>query len=166
MASVKGARLRELALIKFPMFMFRIYSRLVRGKTLGARTAVFDAEGRVLLIKMSYVKGWQLPGGGVDAGETLRQAAIRELREEAEIEPLEPLTLHGIFSNDPKFRGDHVAVYVCRKYKQGAFKPGVEIVAAQFFAVDALPEDVNVGARLRIAEIVSGGKRVSDHWDA
>ena len=153
-------------MIKFPMFMFQFYSRLTRGKTLGARTAVFDELGRVLLIKQSYVKGWQLPGGGVDGGETLREAAIRELLEEANVEPLEALKLHGIFSNDGKFRGDHVAVFVCRKFKQGVFTPNWEITGAQFFATDALPADTNLGARARILEIISIDGALPDHWEA
>ena len=153
-------------MIKFPMVLFRFYSRIIRGKTLGARVAVFDDKGRVLLVKASYVKGWQLPGGGVDAGETLRQAALRELREEASVEPLDRLQLHGIFSNERVFSGDHVAVYVCRKFTQGEFRANIEITAAQFFAVDALPNDLNAGARLRIMEIISGGGPVPDSWDA
>jgi len=166
LASAKGVMLQRLVMIKFPMVLFRFYSRLTRGKTLGARTAVFDDNGRVLLIKQSYVKGWQLPGGGVDAGETMREAAIRELYEEANVEPLEALQLHGIYSNESKFRGDHVAVFICRKYKQGVFTPNIEITAAQFFATNALPVDVNAGAKARILEIVSGNVPSSDHWDA
>jgi len=165
LASAKGALEEDPNIMLFPMFLFQIYSRFRRGKTLGARTAVIDEQGRVLLIKASYVKGWQLPGGGVDGGETLREAAIRELKEEACVEPLDGLQLHGIFSNDRSFRGDHVAVYVCRKYTQGAFTPNWEITAAQFFAVDALPEDLNRGARLRIMEIISGGGTSTDHWE-
>lgn len=152
--------------MKFPMFLFKIYARVIRGKTLGARTAVFDDQGRVLLVKASYVKGWQLPGGGVDAGETLREAAIRELREEANVEALDGLQLHGVFSNEQTFRGDHVAVYVCRKFKRNEFKPNMEILAAQFFAADALPDDLNPGARLRILEIISGVGPKPDHWGA
>ena len=138
---------------------------MVRGKTLGARVAVFDDTGRVLLVKASYVKGWQLPGGGVDKGESLRGAALRELREEACVEPLDRLQLHGFFSNERAFRGDHVAVYVCRKFKQGEFKANMEITAAQFFVTTLLPTDINPGARLRILEIISGGGPVSDEWD-
>jgi 8-oxo-dGTP pyrophosphatase MutT (NUDIX family) len=152
-------------MFKFPMFLFKIYSRFTRGKTLGARVAVFDEEGRVLLIKASYVKDWQLPGGGVDAGETLREAGLRELREEAAIEPLEALRFHGIFSNERSFRGDHIAVYECRKYRQGTFAPNWEITDARFFAVDDLPANTNPGARLRIVEIHSRATQVPDDWE-
>ncbi|MEV0453746.1 NUDIX hydrolase [Catellatospora methionotrophica] len=41
-----------------------------------------DPDGRILLVEPTYKNHWDLPGGVVDHGETLRQAAIRELDEE------------------------------------------------------------------------------------
>ena len=148
---------------KLPDWLFQHYSRLTRGKTLGARVLVIDAQNRVLLVRPTYVNGWTLPGGGVDKGETLRQAAIRELKEEAAVLPLEELILHGMFSNEVVFPGDHVACFVLRKFKQNLFKPNIEISAAEFFAIDALPADVKPGSLQRINEVVHG-KPVSDHW--
>lgn len=41
-----------------------------------------DEAGRVLLVKPTYKDGWDLPGGYVEIGESPKQAAIREVREE------------------------------------------------------------------------------------
>ena len=54
--------------------VFHLYWRLARGMTLGVRAVVLDEENRVFLVKHSYVSGWHLPGGGVETGETFRDA--------------------------------------------------------------------------------------------
>jgi 8-oxo-dGTP diphosphatase len=52
--------------------------------------AVFRDDGRqVLMVRHRRPDGteyWQLPGGGVDAGEPLEAAVLRELREETGLE--------------------------------------------------------------------------------
>ncbi|HQX85944.1 MAG TPA: NUDIX domain-containing protein, partial [Aestuariivirga sp.] len=82
---------------------------------MGTRTAVFDDENRVLLVRHSYGTGWLLPGGGVERGETLFESAKREIREEAGIIAQEEPVLQGICLNDELFPGDHVAVFTLRK---------------------------------------------------
>ena len=62
--------------------------------TLGARVVALRGD-EVMLVKQSYTTGWILPGGGVERGETLLQAAIREVREEAGLVAEGPLRLHG-----------------------------------------------------------------------
>lgn len=52
----------------------------------GAGIAITDLEGRVLLGKRSDGQGWCLAGGKIEPGETSKQAALRELKEEFGIE--------------------------------------------------------------------------------
>ena len=95
-----------------------LYWRFARAMTLGVRALVVDGEGRIFLVRHSYVSGWHLPGGGVEAGETLTQALARELQEEGNIELTEPPRLFGLFFNDRASRRDHVALYVVRGFRQ------------------------------------------------
>jgi ADP-ribose pyrophosphatase YjhB (NUDIX family) len=140
------------------------YWRFARAMTLGVRALVLDEEGRVFLVKHSYVSGWHLPGGGVEAGETIAEALARELQEEGNIEMTAPPQLHGLFFNDRDSRRDHVALFVVRAFRQAAAPvPDREIVAHGFFALDALPNDTTAATRARISEVL-GGAPVSERW--
>ena len=90
--------------------LFHFYWRFARGLTLGVRAVVIDGTGRVFLVKHSYVAGWHLPGGGVEAGETLMTALTRELREEGNIELGEPPDFFAIYFNRRASWRDHVAL--------------------------------------------------------
>jgi len=144
--------------------VLHFYWRFARAMTLGVRALVIDGEGRIFLVKHSYVSGWHLPGGGVEAGETLVEAAARELREEGNIELTAPPRLHGIFFNSRASRRDHVALFVVRAFRQVAAPvPDHEIVAHGFFPLDELPNDTTAATRARIIEFL-GGAPVSERW--
>jgi ADP-ribose pyrophosphatase YjhB (NUDIX family) len=138
--------------------------RFSRGLTVGVRGLVFDAQGRVFLIKHSYVAGWHLPGGGVEHGESLATALGRELREEGNIELGETPLLFAVYFNRRVSRRDHVALYIVRSFHQSvAPQPNGEIVAHGFFAPDSLPPDTARATRERLAEVLDG-RSVAELW--
>src|SRR5947207_8696536 len=144
--------------------LLHFYWRFARGLTIGVRAVVIDREGRVFLVKHSYVAGWHLPGGGVEPGETALEALARELMEEGGISLLAPAVLHGIFFNPRDSRRDHVAVYLVREFVQdGGPRHRGEIIDHGFFAPDALPAEATRGTRARLAEVL-GGAAVSARW--
>jgi 8-oxo-dGTP pyrophosphatase MutT (NUDIX family) len=144
--------------------VFHVYWRFSRGLTIGVRGLVLDGEGRVFLVKHSYVAGWHLPGGGVEKGETLLAALARELREEGNIELNDTPVLHAMYFNRRISSRDHVALYVVRSFRQTAPpKPNHEIIAHGFFAMQDLPADTSPATRERIAEVVTG-RTVSETW--
>jgi len=150
--------------LSLPPKLFLHYARFRRGMTLGARAAVFDSEGRVLLIRHSYTPGWHFPGGGVEPGEPTLDALARELDEESGIELTGEAELFGLYFSRHISRRDHVAVYVCRNWRQARPPriPNLEIVGLGFHAPDALPDETTAGTRRRIAEIVEGIPRTVD----
>jgi ADP-ribose pyrophosphatase YjhB (NUDIX family) len=141
-----------------------LYWRFARGLTIGVRALVIDATGRVFLVKHSYIAGWHLPGGGVEAGETLMTALARELREEGNIDLNGPSPLFAVYFNRQASRRDHVALYVVRSFVQrGPPRPNHEIVAHGFFAPDSLPEETTLSTRARIAEVL-GERTAPEIW--
>jgi 8-oxo-dGTP pyrophosphatase MutT (NUDIX family) len=46
---------------------------------------LFDQAGRVLLVHPTYKPGWEIPGGYLHPGETPREGAARELKEELDL---------------------------------------------------------------------------------
>src|ERR1700694_5286530 len=137
--------------------IFHLYWRFARGMTLGVRAVVLDHDNRVFLVKHSYVTGWHLPGGGVEVGETFRDALQRELAEEAGIELSGEPALHGLFFNSHVSPRDHVAVYLIRHFRQDRLpEPNREIVACGFFEPGALPAETPAGKRLGISDALAG----------
>jgi 8-oxo-dGTP pyrophosphatase MutT (NUDIX family) len=140
------------------------YWRFSRGLTVGVRALILDPRGQVFMVKHSYVAGWHLPGGGVETGETLISALTRELREEGNIELVEPPALFGIYFNRHVSLRDHVALYVVRSFRQSAPpQPNREIIDHGFFALAALPRDTTRATRERIAEVLEG-RSVAQFW--
>ncbi|MEV7239042.1 NUDIX hydrolase [Streptomyces sp. NPDC051020] len=52
----------------------------------GAGAIIHDGAGRILLVKPSYRTTWEIPGGGLDAGEDPLRTAQREVKEELGID--------------------------------------------------------------------------------
>ena len=98
----------------------------------------------VLLVQREnapFAGGWALPGGFVDEGEQVIDAAPRELEEETGllVEALELLGVYDTPGRDP--RGWTVSVvYLARVSARAQVKGGDDARDAHWFATDELPE--------------------------
>lgn len=143
---------------------FRVWWRASRSMTLGVRVLAVDDEGRVLLVRHTYVKGWHFPGGGVERGETAVAAATRELMEEGGVAPTAPLVLLGFYSNHAAFPNDHIVLFRAPAWTESASTPDPrEIAEYGFYPRDRLPEGATEGVRRRLAELFDGAP-ASDVW--
>ena len=137
--------------------LMHIYFRFARPMTLGVRAIVADSENRILLVRHTYVSGWHLPGGGVEAGESMLEALAREVEEEGAVLMRAPAFLHGMFFNRSASPRDHVAVYVVRDFEVlGVRAPDHEIAEAGFFPRHAMPDGVTRATLARLAEALDG----------
>jgi len=79
--------------------------------------AVFDAAGRILLIRRKDNGLWAMPGGAFEVGETPAEGACREAWEETSV-AVEPVALSGVY--DSRLCGSlspyhlYMFVYLCR----------------------------------------------------
>lgn len=93
----------------------------------------------VLIERQNPPLGWALPGGFVDVGETVANAAVREAREETGLQVV-LVQLLGCYSDPARDPRGHTAsiVYVARA--QGMPVAGDDARAVAVFAVGRLPQ--------------------------
>jgi ADP-ribose pyrophosphatase YjhB (NUDIX family) len=124
----------------------------------GASAVVEDGQGHILLIRHSYIAGWQLPGGGVGGGEDPERAVMRELEEEVGLAESTPPEFLALYSRKILWVGNVIALYRVRNARID-FKPNLEVREARFFDPSNLPEGTTDATRRRIAELTSNAPR-------
>lgn len=108
--------------------------------TAGAVTLVEREDGRILMVRLAYLKGWGLPGGHLGRGEAAAVAAQRETREEVGLE-VDLLGDPAVVVDPVLARIDHV--YWARPQPgvdaDSAAPKSAEIVEVGWFPPDNLP---------------------------
>jgi 8-oxo-dGTP pyrophosphatase MutT (NUDIX family) len=122
---------------------------------LAASVAVL-VDGKILLIQRADIAVWSLPSGGVEPGESIAEAAIRETQEETGlIVQLDRLV--GLYSL-PQWHsgGNHVALFAGHPVG-GVLQPQArEVLKVDFFAPDALPTPLLWWHQQRIRDALQG----------
>ncbi|NTF08116.1 NUDIX domain-containing protein [Agrobacterium rubi] len=143
--------------------MLHAFFFLSRGMTMGVRGACFDAEGRVFLVRHTYISGWHMPGGGVERGETGLQALHKEIREEGNLVATSMPQLFHVYFNNRTSDRDHVLFYRLDVMQTAPKAPDREISESGFFPLDALPDTTTPATRRRLAEL-AGDMQPDDYW--
>jgi mutator protein MutT len=106
---------------------------------------VVRKEGAVLLVRRGNPPrrgDWSLPGGAVEVGETLRQAAEREIREECGVE----ITMGDLIDtldfvehdDEGRVRFHYVILDYVANYRDGTLTSASDVLDAQWVPVSAL----------------------------
>ncbi|MBX3429433.1 MAG: NUDIX domain-containing protein [Hyphomonadaceae bacterium] len=143
--------------------MFRTYWRFSRAATLGVRGVATNKAGHVMLVKHTYLRGWHLPGGGVERGENAPFAIAREMEEEAGIQAIEPPVIFALYSNHANFAGDHIGLFRIGAWKACWPRADQEIAERNFFDPADPPEGTTPATLRRLAEVFRGAP-VSATW--
>jgi ADP-ribose pyrophosphatase YjhB (NUDIX family) len=111
--------------------------------------------GKILLTQREDFETWILPSGGLEEGESIAQAAIRETKEETGLE-VELTRLVGVYSRISNMSPGYMILFAARPVG-GEIKcqPG-ETIAVKWFAFDEIPSPLSVGHKRRIEDAVSG----------
>ncbi len=109
-----------------------------------------------MLVKHTYLRGWHLPGGGVERGETAPYAIAREMEEEGGVEATEPPTIFALYSNHANFAGDHIGLYRIGAWKPCTSRADNEIAERGFFDPANPPEGTTQATLRRLAEVFEG----------
>jgi 8-oxo-dGTP diphosphatase len=104
---------------------------------------IIEVDAGIVLVRRKYPPhGWALPGGFVDAGEWVAQAARREAKEETGLD-VHLTDLLGVYSNpqrDPRGISTISTVFIGRAH--GTPRGGDDAAEARIFTIEALPPDV------------------------
>jgi len=95
----------------------------------------------VLIRRKNPPPGWALPGGFVDAGETVEQAAVRETLEETSLR-VELVRQFHVYSDPARDPRGHTVSVVFIGRAQGEPRAADDAAEARTFPVDALPQEL------------------------
>ena len=69
------------------------------------KAVIFNDDGHVLVVKENERDWWDIPGGGMDHGESIKEALARELYEEVSLQG--DFTFKTILAEDPHYISTH-----------------------------------------------------------
>ncbi len=95
----------------------------------------------LLILRKNPPPGWALPGGFVDTGETVEEAAVREAREETGLQ-VTSLELLGVYSRPDRDPRHHTISTVFIARAEGVPQAADDAAEARFFPLDRLPENI------------------------
>ena len=145
------------------------YSGVATSLRFSATAFIRDSSGRVLLQQRSDNGFWNLPGGGLELGESVAQACVREVREETGL-IVEIVRLIGVYSapeiTTMSYLDGRVIQYVTSLFEcrvtGGKLEFDAESLALEWFDPLELPEPFSPNHVPRIQDALAG--QVAAFW--
>jgi ADP-ribose pyrophosphatase YjhB (NUDIX family) len=118
--------------------------------TIGVFAIIRDEQNRVLLILRNDYDLWNLPGGGLEKGESPWQGVVREVKEETGLN-VEIVRLTGVYSKTDK---DEIVFSFECKIIDGELTLNEEAKEFQFFSFNELPKNMSQKQVERIEDLL------------
>jgi ADP-ribose pyrophosphatase YjhB (NUDIX family) len=116
-------------------------------------------ENKILLTQREDFETWILPSGGVEDGESLAQAAIRETKEETGLD-VELTGLVGVYSRLGNMYPVHAVLFSAKPIGGEIKCQEGETIAVEWFAFDQIPNPLSAGHKRRIEDAITGNSGV------
>ena len=126
--------------------------------SLGVSVVIIKDES-VLLILRGDVPVWALPGGAVEAGESVAEAAIRKVHEETGVD-VHLTRLVGIYFHPTGAGGDHQTLFTAEVVAGDPKPDGFETLKVEWFLMENLPKRLLGMHRLSIRDAMQNGPAV------
>jgi 8-oxo-dGTP pyrophosphatase MutT (NUDIX family) len=136
-------------MLRLLYLVYKVYCFFFRPRSIGVRVMMIQ-DGKVLLVRHTYMDGWFMPGGGVKRGETFDQAARREAHEEVGAQ-LNEISLVGAYTNFTEWKNDHNVLFFSGDFTLNG-RHDREIAEVRFYRLSDLPEKLWPGHRRRLEE--------------
>jgi ADP-ribose pyrophosphatase YjhB (NUDIX family) len=117
-------------------------------------------EGKILLTKRDDFHVWCLPSGGIEEGESLAEAALRETKEETGID-VELTRLVGVYSRLGGLPDVHAVLYEAKPIGGELTSQPGETIDVRYFAFNEIPSEIAFAHKQRIADAMNGVQGVS-----
>ncbi|MDO8552607.1 MAG: NUDIX domain-containing protein [bacterium] len=124
--------------------------------TIGVFGIIVDSKGRVLLCHRRDYDLWNLPGGGLDTGESVLDGVKREVKEETGLN-VEVMKLVGVYTKESK--NEMVFSFVCA-VTGGQITLNDEADKIEYFEINKLPANTVPKQVERINDAVNNTKEV------
>lgn len=139
-------RLLRFAMERVQSVRRRLWRRQ-KAKVTGAHAIALTPEGRIILVRLRYMRGWYLPGGGRKPGESAQENALRELREEVGAYEFGDCKLVLETQEMWEYRSDNASIFLVRDVRYRPPRWSLEVEKVEAFAPDALPPNLSGRAR-------------------
>ncbi len=118
-----------------------------------ACSAIIEHGGEYLMARRRDIGWWNLPGGGLEAGETVEQGLAREVREEIGV-AVRIVRLVGVYSKPQK--SEVVLTFLCKLADETPPTTSDEVSEVGWFGATALPDDTLPKHRQRVLDAALG----------